>query len=182
MSRPRVCSHLHVDHLAIDEPRAAELVRDHAETLGPKRGSEWHAHFAAVGQRVEHALGLRDGAVVERDRHPMDSLIGHPRRAITGKQGAVAVQRQARMHDAIERVFRRLRGHRRLTEGQHIELAVEYLRIKAHRVSAVAVEGEIGNGLWHGRRPLQDWQETRYFGAVYRPDERPLPDSTDRPK
>src|SRR6266436_8255710 len=55
------------------------------------------------------------------------------------------------MHDSVLRVFRRLPGHRRLAEGHHVELAVEYFRVKAHRVGAVAVEGQIGNGLWHGR-------------------------------
>src|ERR1700730_14143494 len=55
------------------------------------------------------------------------------------------------MHDSVQRVFRRLLGHRRLAEGQHVELAVEYFRVKAHCVSAVTVEGQIRNDLWHDR-------------------------------
>src|SRR5258708_33623366 len=68
------------------------------------------------------------------------------------------------MHDPVQRVFGRLLGHRRLAEGHHLELAVEYFRVKAHRISAVAVEGQIGNGLWHGRF-LAVLRQIRYFGV-----------------
>src|ERR1700686_1773673 len=70
------------------------------------------------------------------------------------------------MHDSVQRVFRRLLGHRRLAKGQQVELAAEYFRVKAHRVSAVAVEGQIGNGLWHGGF-LCGVVQTRYFGDLY---------------
>src|SRR5580704_10609613 len=83
--------HLYIHHLAVDDPRAAELVRDHTEALCPKRGPERHGHFAPVGQRAEYALGLRDSIVVERDRHAVDTLIGHARRTIAGIQRTVAV-------------------------------------------------------------------------------------------
>ena len=74
----------------------------------------------------------------------------HARGTIAGVQRAVPLQSKACMHDSVQRVFRRLLGHRRLAEGQHVKLAAEYFRVKAHRISAVAVEGQIGNGLWHG--------------------------------
>src|SRR6266850_2093306 len=81
--------HLYVNHLAVDDPRAAELVGDHTEAFGPKRGPEGHGDFAAVGQRVEHALGRSDSVVVERDRHAVDTLIRHARGTIAGIQRTV---------------------------------------------------------------------------------------------
>src|ERR1700730_13168272 len=68
------------------------------------------------------------------------------------------------MHDSVQRVFRRLLGHRRLAEGQYVKLAAEYSRVKAHRVSAVAVEGQVGNGLWHGCFLCGVECKPRYFG------------------
>src|SRR5437868_6963244 len=57
--------HRQLDHLAVDDPRASEFVRYHAEAFGPERGAEWHGHFAAFGQRVERPLGLGDGVEIQ---------------------------------------------------------------------------------------------------------------------
>ena len=53
---------------AINHPRDAELVVDHAEAPGPERLHDRHAHFSTVTQRSMDALGIFRLVDTDRDR------------------------------------------------------------------------------------------------------------------
>ena len=74
------------------------------------------------------------------------------------------------MEDPVRELLGHLRRDRRLGAAhQHLELAAERVLVEAHGVGAVAVEGEIGDGLGHGRFPCVRGRRTSMPAALVEP-------------
>src|SRR5260370_33619685 len=55
-------------HRAVDHPGNAEPIDAHAESLGPECLAKRHVHRAALGKRLELALGITGILDLQRDR------------------------------------------------------------------------------------------------------------------
>src|SRR5258708_3372974 len=64
-----------VRFLAIDHPRRAELVDEHAEADGPESFRDRHRHSPLLGERVEHAFGLFRRVDPDIDRKTLRRLV-----------------------------------------------------------------------------------------------------------
>ena len=129
--------------LAIDHPRRAVLVGQHAELLRPEGLGQSHAHRSAFGQSVEHALGVLGFLEAEIDREALHRLVIGRRRV--GAHQHEAVADDAGMDDLLAPFRRHVAfGRRALMRHHHRDLAAEDLRIGFEGLLAIAVEGEVG--------------------------------------
>src|SRR6187399_2819148 len=72
--RSEPCQRLSGSRLpGVDDPRRAELIDEHPESLRPERRLKRHLHFAFLRERTEDALSL--GGVVEVNSHAKSSWL-----------------------------------------------------------------------------------------------------------
>src|SRR5215472_17580499 len=142
-------SSLHDDH-----PADAEAVGDHAEALGEEGLAERHSHLAAVGERLEHAVGLGFVLGVDGEREALEFRLAV--RAAVGCHHVLAADAQARMHDLVVAAGRNHAGRRRLRAfliaHHHLDLGAQRLLVELDRLLAAAVEEQIR--CRHGLSPL----------------------------
>src|SRR2546430_6872142 len=140
---------------AVDHPGSPEAVGDHAEAMGPEGLLDRHGDLAAVRQRREDPLRL--GGLLDR-RHHVEALgrvVVLCRRVAAEEE--LASEIDARVDDLVAR-FRRglLRPGRFAVGHREHDLAAEGAGVEVERLTAVAVEMQVGAGL-HDKAPFDEW-------------------------
>src|SRR5262245_10044804 len=135
---PRICS----TSFAVDQPRYAEAIYDHAKTLCPERCLQRHYNPTAVGQRVKDALGISRVLDLKREREALWFLILI--RRYVGAHQRLAADCQVAVHDLVGPIGRSLIRHGRpgVTEDRP-ELGAETLLIEFERRLAISLEAQI---------------------------------------
>src|SRR5947208_11376591 len=133
-----------------DHPGSPEAVGDHAEAMGPEGLLDRHGDLAAVRQRREDPLRL--GGLLDR-RHHVEALgrVVVLCRRVAAEE-ALASEIDPRVDDLVARFRRGLLRARRFAVGhREHDLAAEGPGVEVERLTAVAVEMQMGAGL-HGLR------------------------------
>src|SRR3954469_4147009 len=144
-------------HLAVDHPGRAEAVFQHAEGFGPEGLLERHVHLAAFGQGVEHPLRLGDRRVAQREREPLLPRVGLASQPVGRHQDASVLENEAGVQGMVAGAGRHLGGSGGIRRFHQVELAAQRALVEAHRVSAVAVEEQVGTEIGHGELLLCRW-------------------------
>ena len=129
-----------------DHPRHAEAVGDHAETGREEGLGQRHLDLAAVGQRVERAIGrfrIRQG---EGERDALEARLAGA--AAVGRHDYGIADAHAAMHDLVgvgrHGAIRARRLGVVLEAQQHLDLGAEGLLVELDRFLAASVEIQIG--------------------------------------
>src|ERR1700688_4368084 len=136
--------------LAIDHPRSAELVDQHAEALRPKSLLDRHAHVSIFGKRTENAVGLGRLVDAERDLDAFHRFI-HLRRRVRAHQELVA-HGKPRMHDLVPGFRRGLCRHWALAVFHHHDAFAVERQIRIHLHVTLRLVGMVCLAWfgWHG--------------------------------
>src|SRR5262249_8077985 len=131
-----------IGSFAIDQPRYAEAINEHAKTRGPERFLERHHDPTALGQFVKGALSLSRTLDLKREREALWFLILI--RGYVGGHQRLAADCQAAVHDLVLPVGRNLIRQRRpgVTEDRS-GLGSETLLIELERRLAFSLEAQI---------------------------------------
>lgn len=136
--------------LAVESPRDAEAVHQHAEAKRPERFLEGHSDRPSFGQCLEDTLGLRRVVEAKGDRETLGLLIVAG--GIVGAHQDLIAHPEGGMHDFLAPIGRYL-VFARLAFIRHDEInfSTQASLIKLERCFALAVEAEVGSQLNGGR-------------------------------
>src|SRR5688572_20324041 len=131
-----------IGSLAVDQPRYAEAIHEHAKTRGPERFLERHYNPTVLGQFVKDTLGVSCALDVQRHREALWFVITIRRDVATHEH--LVADPQAAVHDLVGPVGRNLIRQRSsgVTKNRP-ELAAETLLIELERCLALSLETQI---------------------------------------
>src|SRR5262245_14674803 len=131
-----------VGSLAVDQPRYAEAINEHAKSGCPERFLEGHHNPAALGQLVKDTLGVSRALDMKRERETFWLLI-LIRHYVSSHQH-LAADCDAAVHNLVPPVSRHLirQGRPGVTEDRP-ELSTETLFIELERCLALSLEAQI---------------------------------------
>src|SRR6267378_4658511 len=128
--------------LAVNHPRYAESIDNHAESRRPEGLLHWHLHFTALLQFLKDPFSFRNFFHADRQRETLRRLIvvgrsirAHQHRTADGHAG---------MHDLITPFRRHLFRHGRFAMVHHgLDFPAKAFLIELKCSLALPVEGEI---------------------------------------
>src|ERR1043166_4592918 len=88
-----------IGSFAVDQPRYAEAIDDHAKTCGPERFFERQYNPTVPGQLMKDTLGVRGVLDLEREREPLRHLVAF--RGHVGTHQHLLANRHAAVHDLV---------------------------------------------------------------------------------
>jgi len=129
--------------LAIDHPRHAELIHQHAEAESPEGLGKRHADLRFFRQRIEQTLRFLGRVDSDIDAEASLTIEATGRRV--GRHDNIIAEHHAGMKDLLVHFLRRLFRHGGFAVAHHHdEFGSERLFIELEGLFAIAVEIEVG--------------------------------------